>query len=417
MGAVCPRPHCSTMVTRLTSAERSEKLQALKAAGRPSGSEATETQDQNSSVSAPQSDNRAQSAAADNVVINLDPHAQNAAADAEKPWFRGEPRSNNPNNVKEEEDEHGECEEPHHAAAERVVIGFWIVLCLTALVLGFVYFVVKVNKSDCADGTALPGDVTAPDDPSFGEVICVIYGFVPYVCLLGCVVELFRRRSVWPILLMMMGACIVVVNEGVIKRIVSQDRPSGSCLHSKGMPSSHSALATAYFVNIHLEIIATFISSKKQLSSTSEWTITQKAVISGLLWTVLFPVPFTRVALHDHSWAQIGVGALVGLCVGTGWFLLLTFFGYQRLDKVSKLIGRCKCCWGEGLFHHFVNDYSPIPPPECQEDCQRKERECRKNDALEGEAARAEDRGSVSPPQMGQTAKSTRSESSTDGLE
>ena len=71
------------------------------------------------------------------------------------------------------------------------------------------YFVVKVNKSDCADGTALPGepillpkvehinadkyrsgDVTAPDDPSFGEVICVIYGFVPYVCLLGCVVEL-----------------------------------------------------------------------------------------------------------------------------------------------------------------------------------------------------------------------------------
>ena len=66
-------------------------------------------------------------------MINLDPHAQNAAADAEKPWFRGEPRPNNPDNVKEEKDEHAECEEPH--ITSRVVIGFWIVLCLTALVL------------------------------------------------------------------------------------------------------------------------------------------------------------------------------------------------------------------------------------------------------------------------------------------
>lgn len=66
-------------------------------------------------------------------MINLDPHAQNAAADAEKLWFRGEPRPINPDNVKEGEDEHAKCEEPH--TASRVVIGFWIVLCLTALVL------------------------------------------------------------------------------------------------------------------------------------------------------------------------------------------------------------------------------------------------------------------------------------------
>jgi len=278
-------------------------------------------------------------------------------------------------------------EKPHHAS--RIVIAFWILLCCTAFVLGIVYFIVKVNKSDCDDGTALPGDVTAPDSPNFGQVLAVMYGFVPYMCLLGCVVELFRRRSLWPILLMMMGACIVFVNEGIIKRIVSQDRPSGSCLESKGMPSSHAALATAYFVNLHLELIF-----KPQPSSTSlAWTVVHKAVVGALLWAMLFPVPFTRVALHDHSWAQIGVGALVGLCVGVGWFLFLTYYLYKHLDAISDLIGSCKCCWGEGLFHHFVNDYFPVPEAAS---CNQSElREARKQGDWNGVKAPT----SNSPPQ------------------
>ena len=57
----------------------------------------------------------------------------------------------------------------------------------------------------------------------------------------------------------------------------------------------------------------------------------------------------------------------------------------------------------------------------CPTDKQQFERswclQCRKKDALEHEAALAEDRGFVSPPQMGQTEKRTRSENSTDDLQ
>ena len=45
-----------------------------------------------------------------------------------------------------------------------------------------------------------------------------------------------------------------VMNEGIIKRLVQQDRPSGSCLHSKGMPSSHAELSVAFWFYGHLEV-------------------------------------------------------------------------------------------------------------------------------------------------------------------
>merc|ERR1711907_436243 len=112
----------------------------------------------------------------------------------------------------------------------RASVLFWSIMIVAALILGIIYFIVKTGKSHCPWGTALPGDVTAPDDPNFGEVLAIIWSFLPYAMGLICVVDLFRRRTIWPLTLLLMAAMIVVVNEGFFKRVISQDRPSKSCL-------------------------------------------------------------------------------------------------------------------------------------------------------------------------------------------
>eukprot|EP00656_Telonema_subtile_P050503 TRINITY_DN6556_c0_g2_i1.p1 TRINITY_DN6556_c0_g2~~TRINITY_DN6556_c0_g2_i1.p1 ORF type:complete len:359 (+),score=61.24 TRINITY_DN6556_c0_g2_i1:181-1257(+) len=272
--------------------------------------------------------------------------------------------------LKQEPTSEREAEEPAHTRTEVIVLIFWSVVIVAGTVLGIVYFVVKTNKSECANGTALPGDVTAPDSPSFGEVLAVIWSFLPYACGLGLVVEVFRRRTMWPLLMLLMAGMIVVVNEGFFKRVISQDRPSGSCLSSKGMPSSHAELSIGFWWYFHLECFF-----KRHLTSTHAWTGKDKMTVMIAVYVLLLPVPFTRVVLHDHSWAQVGVGALVGAVIGTIWFVALWKWLYQHLDRLADLTGRCKCCWGEGLFHHFTNDFFPVPDESHLSDDQIKLRE------------------------------------------
>eukprot|EP00658_Telonema_sp_P-2_P028915 TRINITY_DN22068_c0_g1_i12.p1 TRINITY_DN22068_c0_g1~~TRINITY_DN22068_c0_g1_i12.p1 ORF type:complete len:232 (+),score=39.55 TRINITY_DN22068_c0_g1_i12:763-1458(+) len=156
--------------------------------------------------------------------------------------------------------------------------------------------------------------------------------------------------------MLLLAGLIVVINEGLFKRVISQDRPQGSCLSSKGMPSSHAELSIGLWWYIQLEVFF-----KKELTSTGCWSVHNKLVVVGVVYVLLLPVPFSRVVLHDHSWAQVGVGALVGATVGTLWFVLLLYKGHQYLDRLADFLAKCKCCWGQGLFHQFVNDYYPLP--------------------------------------------------------
>lgn len=102
------------------------------------------------------------------------------------------------------------------------------------------------------------GDVTAPDSPNFGEVLAIIWGYIPYVCGALCVLALVHpglgtthminlpvqivKKTMWPLALLCVAGVIVIVNEGVVKRVVSQDRPDGSCLESKGNQGASDAV-------------------------------------------------------------------------------------------------------------------------------------------------------------------------------
>ena len=70
--------------------------------------------------------------------------------------------------------------------------------------------------------------MTAPDDPDFGDVISMIYGYVPYVIgLVVCVLVVrlllreraldspccwgqFYRKTMWPVLILLLAGLIVV---------------------------------------------------------------------------------------------------------------------------------------------------------------------------------------------------------------
>jgi len=245
------------------------------------------------------------------------------------------------------------------------LVVFWGIVIAGALAGGIVYIIHKLDKDNCTHGTGLPGDVTAPSDPSIGDIVSIGYGLMPYVLGLVCLVEVFRGQTVWPLQLVLMAVVIVVLNEAIVKRLVSQDRPSGSCLHSKGMPSSHSELAIGFWFIIHLEVGTKWHSGltpnfsclfRSWKEGLQPWPTWRNVMILMLVDVLLLPVPFTRVVLHDHSWAQVGIGAMIGCVVASGWYCMLNFWLYKHLEGITEFI-RCHSC---GLLWQFKNDYLPL---------------------------------------------------------
>jgi len=275
---------------------------------------------------------------------------------ADKPWFRDQPgRSPGPLVIEpgpdDKEEQHGKY---------LCVITFWVAVVLVAVALAIIYTVVKVADDDCDHGTALPGSVTVPDDTDALQGFALVWSFLPYVVALAATAFMFYQQTMWPCQVLLMVGLIVVLNEAVVKQIVSQSRPDGSCLHSNGMPSSHSELATGSWVYAILEI-----TMKEQLliEPRSAWwsdpaaRTKRKAMYLALITLVCVPIPFSRVSLEDHSWAQIGVGALIGTAIAIGWYFLMNKWAYNHLDRIADLLQGCP----GGLLDRFTNDYFPTP--------------------------------------------------------
>ena len=157
-----------------------------------------------------------------------------------------------------------------------------------------------MSKDDCDHGTALPGSITVPDNTTVLQWLAIVWSFLPY--LLGVLVTLyvFCFRTLFALLLLMAASVMVCVNEGIVKHLISQARPEGSCLTSKGMPSSHAMLSVGFWWYFHLELLM-----KPHLTALHIWKPVHKAVVMVLVYLLLLPIPFSRVILEDHSWAQV----------------------------------------------------------------------------------------------------------------
>lgn len=87
-------------------------------------------------------------------------------------------------------------------------------------------------------GSSDPYDPTAATSTTtILAVISIFYGLVPYLCIVYLPLFLISGNIVHLTRLLVLGI-ITVMNEGIIKNVVEQPRPAGSCLYflSFGMP-------------------------------------------------------------------------------------------------------------------------------------------------------------------------------------
>ena len=168
----------------------------------------------------------------------------------------------------------------------------------------------------CNNGTAVHFfDFTIPVDRDWMTNASIFYSVVPWVLALVLIVATVATRRVSLMFLCVYGGVCVFTNEAIIKQAVSQPRPYGTCLTSKGMPSSHSLLSIGFTILIGMEL-AIHQTAVNWMTRAGGWFV---------LAVLLVPVPAARVNLHDHSELQVGIGSIEGIVLAFMYFALLHF--------------------------------------------------------------------------------------------
>ena len=106
------------------------------------------------------------------------------------------------------------------------------------------------------------------------------------------------------------GAIAAVYFTDVLKKMINQSRPDTSVLVDPGMPSSHS------LVSFFLAVGWIGAIGASGLVGNAEVIGKISLAISAATVAVL------RVVCGYHSWAQIGVGAVLGSAMGQAWVML-----------------------------------------------------------------------------------------------
>ena len=171
---------------------------------------------------------------------------------------------------------------------------------------------------------------TAPTSPSIWDIMAMFFSLVPLfivvcLCIFAAYTRQFRQSVVWTAFFFMHFP----ITE-LLKIIIRQRRPEGSCNLNFGMPSGHSFAALSVLV---------FALFRFRFSP----------VLLGLAILMLAPVPWARVQLRDHSVAQAAVGGVLGATWGLVW-----------VRFQSPLI--------KWLARRFYNSKQPRSPPSCPPD-------------------------------------------------
>lgn len=106
-------------------------------------------------------------------------------------------------------------------------------------------------------GTSDPYSSEDANDPtSFLSVMSIFYGIVPYLAGFIYIVWFLASGSIVPMTRLVVLGVIALINDEILKKIVVQERPMGSCLHFKsyGMPSGHSATSIGLLTYLLLEV-------------------------------------------------------------------------------------------------------------------------------------------------------------------
>lgn len=166
---------------------------------------------------------------------------------------------------------------------------------------------------------------------------------------------LVTNRGTGQLYIMTFWLAITVANEFFVKKWFELARPGasglltaddgrrvGSCAYDCGMPSSHASFAVGTWALFLLEAAYSVVTDAFVLRSWSlptleiarwshfwsgisfvpDFQLSQQQFVAFLaVWSVLLlPVPIMRVALYDHTVAQVSVGAALGGLCAMMWF-------------------------------------------------------------------------------------------------
>lgn len=194
----------------------------------------------------------------------------------------------------------------------------------------------------CPYGTPLIGDVTLPNNLTGVAILAVIYGYVPYVFSLLFLVRFIWKRGTRDVANLLFILFLFILNELILKEIINEHRPgqedrnatTGSCLSSCGMPSSHSAMALAFYV-----LLLTDAFCQTLRVYTDHIPMRRNYLFLNLiLMIVLLPVPVSRVVVNDHSFAQIFAGGGSGMVASISWLFALQFLQHRWAPKYGQTL-------------------------------------------------------------------------------
>eukprot|EP00930_Biecheleria_cincta_P074687 TRINITY_DN61906_c0_g1_i1.p1 TRINITY_DN61906_c0_g1~~TRINITY_DN61906_c0_g1_i1.p1 ORF type:complete len:477 (+),score=46.63 TRINITY_DN61906_c0_g1_i1:43-1473(+) len=247
----------------------------------------------------------------------------------------------------------------------------------------------RIMQHECPYGRDLPGQVTWPAPMNMLKFVAVMYSYVPYVLTLRAIIfavsEICSERrgegsmgkvgtTQLNVLLWLIMA--ISVQELILKPLIVQPRPGtmmqvkdyegnyvGSCLSSCGMPSSHSMLATGWFMTLVLERIGHVVHFRASHASETcsnlldnlrmsfdPWIYTdlrqdQFATQMAIWFLLLMPVPWMRVLLYDHSTQQAFFGSCMGILTAVMWWRMVRRVLRRHEGNNTNPIGVSTTCW------------------------------------------------------------------------
>eukprot|EP00301_Raphidiophrys_heterophryoidea_P010265 c15342_g1_i1.p1 GENE.c15342_g1_i1~~c15342_g1_i1.p1 ORF type:complete len:248 (+),score=44.95 c15342_g1_i1:37-780(+) len=188
----------------------------------------------------------------------------------------------------------------------------------------------------------------APDNSVFTRIM-LGYSILPLLCVclqaLLILRNLHSSRLVSPHIAFFVCAVTATgLNEAIVKQIIKQPRPVGSCSQSYGMPSGHSLLASMQLVwyCFGLSHRGSTRHSAKYLPltvgldpSTTNHHHFWRTILNLVLYSCLFlPVMPARVFVKAHTAAQVTVGMSCGVVYGL--VLVRWFYWCEGRDWVES---------------------------------------------------------------------------------
>ncbi|XP_050714247.1 dolichyldiphosphatase 1-like isoform X2 [Eriocheir sinensis] len=154
---------------------------------------------------------------------------------------------------------------------------------------------------------------------NLGDIIgkfLAVCSLMPLAIITGFVTLILFRRDLHTITFFA-GALLNEAINLVLKNIIAEPRPlqRGGLYTEYGMPSSHSQMMW-FFASYSI----LFLIFRLHHISSYVMEFLWKVLVAVGLITAAIAVTYSRVYLLYHSWAQVLLGALVGMVLGCGWF-------------------------------------------------------------------------------------------------